>query len=180
MTRRSIVAAVAAVLVIGTASTGSAASRSGSLAASAGLPAAVVAGSGAAGHDFATDAFADPWDYSNLGDLQVDPGPTMKAANLWMGSGRVTTHFTGNGYISPIWGGYGGPLFLGRDGGKPGNALNTAVYRTVAFQAFSNRQVPAGLMWFNCARLRRRLLRRRHALHPEGWLAHVCPQPRRL
>jgi hypothetical protein len=64
----------------------------------------------------------------------------------------VATHFTGNGYISPIWGGYGGPLFLGRDGGKPGNALNTGIYKTVAFQAWSNRDVPAALMWFNCAR----------------------------
>jgi hypothetical protein len=120
--------------------------------APAGLPAAVAAGSDAAGHDYATDVFADPWDYSNVDDLLLDTGPTMKASSARFGSGRVTTHFTGNGYISPIWGGYGGPLFLGRDGGKSGNALSTARYRTVAFQAFSNRDVAAGLMWFNCAR----------------------------
>jgi hypothetical protein len=82
MTRRSIVTALATVFVLGTASTGWAATRSGPLATSAGLPAAVVAGSGAAGHDFATDAFADPWDYANLSDLQVDTGPTMRASNL--------------------------------------------------------------------------------------------------
>lgn len=117
-----------------------------------GLPAAVAAGSDAAGHEYATDVFADPWDYSNVDDLLIDTGPTMNASNLRFGSGTVTTHFTGNGYISPIWGGYGGPLFLGRDGGKPGNALSTARYRTVAFQAYSNRDVSAGLMWFNCAR----------------------------
>jgi hypothetical protein len=152
MTRRSIVAALAAVLVIVTASTGSAAIRSGSPAAAAGLPAAVVAGSNAAGHDYATDVFADPWDYSNVDDLLVDTGPAMKASNLRFGSGRVTTHFSANGYISPIWGGYGGPLFLGRDGGKPGSALNTARYKTVAFQAYSNRDVGAALIWFNCAR----------------------------
>jgi hypothetical protein len=152
MTRRSIVTAVATVLVIGTASTGSAAIRSGSPAAAAGLPAAVVAGSNAAGHDYATDVYADPWDYSNLSDLLVDTGPAMKANSLRFGSGRVATHFTGNGYISPIWGGYGGPLFLGRDGGKPGSPLNTARYKTVAFQAYSNRDVSAGLVWFKCAR----------------------------
>jgi hypothetical protein len=150
MTRRSLVAAIAAVLVIGTASTGSAVTRSGSPAAVAGLPAAVVAGSGAAGHDFATDVFADPWDYSNQDDLLVDAGPAMRASNLRFGSGRVSTFFTGNGYVSPIWGGYGGPLFLGRDGGKPGNGLYTARYRTVAFQAYSSRNVSAGLMWFKC------------------------------
>jgi hypothetical protein len=150
MTRRSIVAALAAVLVVSTASAGSAAIRSGSPAA--GLPAAVVAGSNAAGHDYATDVFGDPWDYSNLSDLLVDTGPAMKASGLRFGSGRVTTHFTGSGYISPIWGGYGGPLFLGRDGGKPGSALDPARYRTVVFQAYSNRDVPAGLNWFKCPR----------------------------
>ena len=106
----------------------------------------------AAGHDYATDVFADPWDYSNVSDLLVDSGPSMRASGLGFASGLLTTHFTNNGYISPIWGGYGGPLFTGRDGGKPGNALNTAVYKTVVFQAYSNRQVAAGLFWFNCAR----------------------------
>jgi hypothetical protein len=152
MNRRNIVTAIATVLVIGTASTGSAVTRSGAPPASAGLPAAVVAGSGAAGHDYATEVFADPWDYTNPSDLLTDSGPAMRASNLRFVSGRVTTHFTGNGYVSPIWGGYGGPLFLGRDGGKPGNGLVTGRYRTVAFQAYSNRDVSAGLFWFNCAR----------------------------
>jgi len=107
MTRRSLVAAIAAFLVIGTASTGSALPRSGSPASFAGFP-SVTTVSGAAGHDFATDAFADPWDYSNQEDLLLDPGPTMRASKLTYGFGRVSTFFTGNGYISPIWGGYGG------------------------------------------------------------------------
>jgi|GEM_PF-2461142 len=152
MTRRSLIVAVAAVLVFGSTSTGFAAIRSASPAAFTGLPVAVAAAPLASGSDYATDVFADPWDYSNISDLQVDTGPTMKASSLRFVSGRVTTHFTGNGYISPIWGGYGGPLFLGRDGGKPGNALNTALYKTVVFHTYSNRQVPAALMWFNCAR----------------------------
>jgi hypothetical protein len=145
MTRRNIVAALAAVLVIGTASTGSA-------AALAGLPAAVVPAvlAGATGEDYATHAFADPWDYSNVDDLLVDTGPTMRASNLRYGSGMVTTRLTGNGYISPIWGGYGGSLLLGRDGSKPGNTLNTALYKTVVFQAYSNVNVSSALMWFNC------------------------------
>jgi len=115
-------------------------------------PAAVVTAGDAAGQDYATHAFADPWDYSNVDDLLLDGGPTMRANNIRFGSGMVATHFSGNGYISPIWGGYGGPLFLGRDGGKPGNTLSTAIYKTVVFQAWSNRDVSAGLMWFNCAR----------------------------
>ena len=49
--------------------------------APSGLPAAVAARSDAAGHDYATDVFADPWDYSNVDDLLLDTGPTMKASS---------------------------------------------------------------------------------------------------
>src|SRR5665647_2116020 len=92
--------------------------------APAGLPAAVAAGSNAAGHDYATDVFADPWDYSNVDDLLLDAGPTLKASSARLEPGRITTHFTGNGYISPSGGSSGGKLFLGRAAGKAGNALS--------------------------------------------------------
>lgn len=103
-----------------------------------------------AGHDYATDRFSDPWDYSNLSDLLVDGGPTAGAAPIGISGGTVSAHFVSAGYVSPIWGGYGGPLLLGRDGAAPGNALNSAAYQMVSFQAWSNRDVPAGLLWFNC------------------------------
>lgn len=116
-------------------------------AAPAPAPAAAV---GAAGHDYATDVFADPWDYSNAADMLLDNGPSMSAVNPSINGGLASMWLSNDGYVSPIWGGYGGPLFTGRDGAKPGNALDSGKYRTVTFQAYSDRDVPAGLMWFNC------------------------------
>ena len=114
------------------------------------LPSAAAAIATPAGHDYATDHFADPWDYSDLNDLLLDAGPTAGAGPIGMSGGLVSAHFSTDGYVSPIWGGYGGPLVLGRDGAAAGNALDASRYQTVSFQAWSSRAVPAGLMWFNC------------------------------
>lgn len=114
------------------------------------LPGVATATGTPAGNDYATDHFADPFDYNNASDLLLDAGPTMNAAPIGISGGMVSAHFTNDGYISPIWGGYGGPLLLGRDGAAPGNALDASRYQTVTFQAWSSRAVPAGLMWFNC------------------------------
>ena len=106
---------------------------------------------GAAGHDYATDVFGDPWDYSNGEDMLLDPGgPTGGTANPSIGNGMATMRFGSDGNVSPLWGGYTGSMLLGRDGGRAGNALASNKYRHVAFQAYSDRDVPAGLFWFNC------------------------------
>ena len=126
------------------------ASATGTMSPAANRATEQLAASGAAGHDYATDIFADPWDYSNGADLLLDGGPAMSVASARISGGQALMRMTDNGYISPIWGGYGGPLFTGRDGAKPGNTLNSARYRTVSFQAYSDHDVPAGLMWFNC------------------------------
>ncbi len=158
---RSSILALTLVCVLTLASAPSAfatpASASAGIASgAAGMPSAesaagaVAAASGAAGHDYATDVFGDPWDYSNTDDLLMDNGPTGSVSNFINGTGTALVHLTNNGYVSPLWGGYTGSLLLGRDGGRPGNALNAGKYRTVAFEAYSTRDVPAGLFWFNC------------------------------
>jgi hypothetical protein len=58
--RRSVVVLAALVLAIGSAPTALAARPAPEAAVA--VPAAGVGG---AGHDYATDVFADPWDYSN-------------------------------------------------------------------------------------------------------------------
>lgn len=128
-------------------------SASGSVNASvtsSGVAAAVTAGPLAAGRDYATDVFGDPWDYSDADDLLTDTGPTWAAPTARIAGGVFRTRFTDNGYLSPLWGGYDGPLKLGRDGAKAGSALDSASYRTVAFEAWSSRDVGAGLIWFAC------------------------------
>src|SRR4051812_45593519 len=51
---------------------------------------------GAAGHDYATDVFGDPWDYSNSEDMLLDAGPTGTAVNASIGGGLMTLAFTGD------------------------------------------------------------------------------------
>jgi hypothetical protein len=111
---------------------------------------AIADSAGAAGRDYATDVFGDPWDYSNTEDLLLDGGPAGGMAVAGISGGLMTARFSGDGSISPLWGGYTGSLLLGRDGGRAGNALASGTYQQVAFQAYSSRDVPAGLFWFNC------------------------------
>ncbi|HEY5116947.1 MAG TPA: hypothetical protein VIJ00_15605 [Nakamurella sp.] len=156
---RSVTVLATLLLAIGTAATAAAAGpapQAGGPAPQAGAPApqaavaAAPAGTGATGHDYATDVFADPWDYANSDDLLLDGGPSMSAVNAAVSGGLAVMRLSDNGYVSPIWGGYDGSLLIGRDGAKPGNALDSSSYRTVAFQAYSDRDVAAGLIWFNC------------------------------
>lgn len=131
-----------------TASAGSPAQSSATgIARAAGAPATP----GAAGRDYATDTFADPWDYSNGDDLLLDDGgPAMKVSGASISAGAARMRFVDNGYISPLWGGYNNRMLLPRDGNKRGNAVQSARYRTVSFQAWSSRQVDAGFFWFTC------------------------------
>jgi len=112
--------------------------------------AAAPASTGATGHDYATDVFADPWDYANADDILLDPGPSMSAVNAVVSGGLASMKLSNNGYVSPIWGGYGGSQLTGREGARSGNELDSSKYRTVAFQASSDHDVAAGLIWFNC------------------------------
>ena len=130
-----------------------------SAAASSSLPSAApptaaalaVPGPAAAGHDYATDLFADPWDYSNSDDLLLDnSGPAMSLSSARIEGGTAIMHFASDGYLSPLWGGYNNRMSLARDGLKRGNALNAARYRGISFRAYSSRTVAAGLFWFTC------------------------------
>ncbi|GAA1905717.1 hypothetical protein GCM10009814_38900 [Lapillicoccus jejuensis] len=104
----------------------------------------------AAGRDYANDMFGDPWDYSNPSDLLTDAGPTQNATGSTMANGIFTTHFTNNGYVAPLWGGYSDPLKTGHDGSRAGQALDTSRYRTIAFEAWSSRDVAGNVFWYNC------------------------------
>jgi hypothetical protein len=148
MTARSRIAgsAVALLLAAGLSATpAAAADRSAAVATVAAAP-------GAAGRDYATDLFADPWDYSNREDMLLDDtGPALKVSFPRYENGWVRTTFIGQGYVSPIFGGYGDRMSLDRDGARTGNALDTSKYRTISFEAYSDRNVSAGFQWFNCA-----------------------------
>jgi hypothetical protein len=75
----------------------------------AGFPApAPSAGAvGARGHDWFTDTFSDPLDYSNPEDAPlVSEGPTQGVTDSGMSEGQLHLAFDRPGYFSPVWGGY--------------------------------------------------------------------------
>jgi hypothetical protein len=101
----------------------------------------------AAAPDFATEQFADPWDYNNLADILIDGnGPTTAAVNTRMEGARLIWDATGAGYVSPLWPGYPAALPTGREGAI--NPINANHYTHASFTLFAERDTPAALMWF--------------------------------
>ncbi len=62
---------------------------------------------GGRGHDWFTDTFSDPMDYSNPeDDPLVSEGPTQGISESSISNGQLHLRFTEPGYFSPVWGGY--------------------------------------------------------------------------
>jgi hypothetical protein len=102
--------------------------------------------------DFATETFADPWDYSNPEDENLSAGgPMLAVANQQIAGGRLSYDSTANGYFSPVWGGYPGSQYAGRDGAI--HPVDAARYTKISFRMYASSNVGAGLMWFNCGGL---------------------------
>jgi len=106
-----------------------------------------------AGRDYASTAFGDPWDYSNSSDLVLDNGPTLKLTRLSMSGGMVnfTTH---QGYVSPIWGGYGSEVPVEREGTRAGNALDASTYTRMHLHVYVSTFTSASLSYYTCGALR--------------------------
>jgi hypothetical protein len=119
-------------------------------AAHAAQPPAVPGAAVPEAHDYASQTFADPWDFSSRDDLKTDKGPALKLSSPSFTSGRLSFTITGSGYVSPVWGGYPGSLYLDRDGSKPGNQVPAATYTHVSLRAYASRATSAGFMWFTC------------------------------
>ncbi|HUR14158.1 MAG TPA: hypothetical protein VM097_06660, partial [Mycobacteriales bacterium] len=138
---RSVVLAVA-VVTVGTV----APLTTASAAQPPAVPASVVAES----PDYATTTFADPWDYSNREDLITDKGPTAKLTSPSSSGGRLTFKITGAGYVSPVWGGYPGSLYLDRDGSKATNRVAASAYTHLSLRAYASQATSSALVWFTC------------------------------
>jgi hypothetical protein len=102
------------------------------------------------GQDYATSTFADRWDFANAADLKFDRGPSKGLSGVSFSNGQMNVTVTGNGYVSPVWGGYVGALFLDRDGSRPGNQVAAATYTHFSLRAYASQRTSAGFMWFTC------------------------------
>lgn len=105
---------------------------------------------GVAAPDFASDVHADPWDFSNPEDVLLDEGPTMALESPGVAGGLLSFSMSRPGYLSPVWGGYPGALYLGREAGNPQVRLDAGRYTRFSLHAFASQPVSAGLMWFTC------------------------------
>ncbi len=108
----------------------------------------------ATGADFATSTWSDPCDYSNAADALLDnTGPAAHLSGQSIANGALSFSMSSAGYFSPLWGGYPGSLYLGRDGVLPSNSIDASRYTKTSMRAYASTKTNVGLMWFNCAGL---------------------------
>jgi len=145
---RRLVTARACLVVLGVLVT-SLSSVSNPAAAATGVT--VASSVAATGADFATSTWSDPWDYSNAGDSLLDTtGPALNLSGQSISNGALRFSMSSAGYFSPLWGGYPGALYQGRDGALPINQIDASRYTKVSLRAYASANTNVGLMWFNC------------------------------
>ena len=148
---RRLVTARAGLVVLGVLLT-SLSSVSNPAAAATGVT--VASSVAATGTDFATSTWSDPWDYSNAADALLDnTGPAAHFSGQSIANGTLSFSMSSAGYFSPLWGGYPGSLYLGRDGALPSNSIDASRYTKTSMRAYASTKTNVGLMWFNCAGL---------------------------
>lgn len=120
--------------------------------AAAAVPTTVVASA-----DYATEVLGDPWDFSNPDDALLDggldlddAGPTSGLRRAEVRDGQLRFSMTSSGYLSPVWGGYPGALYLGREAGAPERQVDAARFTRLSFHLYASEATPAGVQWFGC------------------------------
>ncbi|MFC4243568.1 cell wall-binding repeat-containing protein [Gryllotalpicola reticulitermitis] len=118
-------------------------------AAAAGTTATPVSTTILAAPDYASTTFHDAWDYSNTADLLIDnSGPTIDVANAKWSGGVLSYTAEPRSYVSPLWGGYPGSLYLDRDGGLAANHITASNYNYISIHAYSSATVSSAIQWF--------------------------------
>lgn len=100
--------------------------------------------------DFATSVWADKWDFSNGTDAFTDAGPAAGVLGPRWGGGVLSYTITGHSYVTPLWGGYPGSLYLGRDGVLPGNQINVNTFTRFHLHAYVSRETRGVFWYFTC------------------------------
>lgn len=98
--------------------------------------------------DFASEAYADPWDYGNVDDILVDRGPVQNASVNGLAGGLLRFSASGPAHVSLLFPGYDGALPLGREGmNRP---IDPAGYSHAAIRMWVSTRTAAGLSWQGC------------------------------
>lgn len=98
--------------------------------------------------DYASENWADPWDYNNVEDLSLTPVvQSVNVSSLAMNGGTLSFN-NSNGYIVPVWS--SGAFAHGRDADiRP---VDAGRYTRLSFRMYSSVASNAGqISWFTCA-----------------------------
>jgi len=94
--------------------------------------------------DFASEAYADPWDYSNTEDLSSDAAAVV---GMSVSGGRLNMTITGDSSFDPIHT-IGGSIAQGRDGAAI--AVDTNRYKRLSFKMNQPNSGVGAFYWFTC------------------------------
>lgn len=126
--------------------------------------------------DYATETFGDPWDFSNPEDVLLDGGvrleeggPTVGMRNAAIHGGMLSFDMSSQGYLSPVWGGYPGGLYLGREAGAPERQVDASKYTRLSIHMYASQAAPAGIQWFGCPGLDTECWGGQPFLARQGW-----------
>ena len=105
----------------------------------------VVAGAA----EFASEAFADPWDYDNREDIQLDNGPVQHLDGARLADGRLQLEAFEPGHVSLVWTGFEGAFRTGRDG--PLRPVSADRYTSASVRMYASQRVSASVFWDRCS-----------------------------
>ncbi|MDP8969249.1 MAG: cell wall-binding repeat-containing protein, partial [Actinomycetota bacterium] len=98
--------------------------------------------------DFASEVYADPWDYADGVDLNTDEGPALNVRNVERSGGQVAFDVDRAAWVSPVWTGWAGALYAGREG--PVRPIDAGRYSHAALRLYASQWLPASLFWDRC------------------------------
>lgn len=97
--------------------------------------------------DFASEAYGDPWDYSNSEDQNTD---ASDGTNISVSNGSLQFDATGGTYFSAV-SSQPGALPYGRDGAAI--PINTSRYKHLSFRMNQSSNGVGAVYWFTCRNL---------------------------
>lgn len=118
--------------------------------------------------DYATEAFARPWDYTDREDIILDgPGPTEGLQDARLEHGLLRFGLEGGGYLSPLWVGFTEEIPEARSG--PANPIDAERFTHVSLRLHASERAQAALQWFGCRELVDDCLGGRRFIVRPGW-----------
>ena len=98
--------------------------------------------------DYATERFADPWDFAGPSDVLVDNGPTGGWTDLRVEGGAVRGGVERSAWLSLVHPGIPGALYVGREG--PAAPIDADRFPAVSLHLYFSGRTAAGVFWDAC------------------------------